>query len=283
MSVYKEKPEPLFELVTHEINIEPGLTATSAGYENSEWRYRAVADYLFDWLPEFALKYSDLEDLNSATMMRLIKKAARTVYNTPKYKTRGEFGELILHALIREVFDSQPAISKIYYKSSANETVKGFDAVHVVENGEELELWLGEAKFHKDINGAISKVVKELEVHMGHEYLREEFILITSKIDPQWPHAEKFEKLLSERNSLDKVFKCICIPVLLTYESKTVLSFDEVTDEYQKALREEVESIYKKFSSNDLPKVRIHLFLFPLADKGLLVSALQKKLEGLQR
>ncbi len=216
MNVYRKKPEPLFELVTHEINIEPGLTATSAGYENSQWRYKAVADYLFEWLPEFALKYSDLEDLSSATMMRLINKAARTVYNTPKYKTRGEFGELLLHALIREVFGSQPAISKIYYKDAANDTVKGFDAVHVVENGEELELWLGEAKFRKDINGAITEVVKELEIHMEHNYLREEFLLISSKIDRRWPHADKFEKLLSERNSLDTLFKCICIPVLLT-------------------------------------------------------------------
>lgn len=283
MSIYKEKPEPLFELVTHEINIEPGLTATSAGYENSEWRYRAVADYLFDWLPEFALKYSDLEDLSSATMMRLIKRAAKTVYTTPKYEKRGEFGELLLHALIREVFDSQPAISKIYYKSTVNKAVEGFDAVHVVENGEDLELWLGEAKFHKDINRAITEVVKELEIHMGHDYLREEFILISSKVDPRWPHAKKFEKLLSERNSLDNVFKCICIPVLLTYESKAVLSFNEVSAEYKDALLEEVTSIYKKFSSNELPKVRIHLFLFPLADKDLLVSTLQKKLEGLQR
>jgi len=279
MSVYREKPEPLFELVTHEIDIKPGLTATSVGYENSQWRYKAVADYLFEWLPEFALKYSDLEDLSSGTMMRLIKRAAKTVYNTPKYKKRGEFGELLLHALIREVFDSQPAISKIYYKSAANDPVKGFDAVHV----EELELWLGEAKFHKDINGAISEVVKGLEKNMKRDYLREEFILISSKVDSRWPHADKFKKLLSERNSLDTVFKRICIPVLLTYESKTVSSFNKVSEEYQKALLEEVKNIYQKFSSKKLPEVRIHLFLFPLADKDRLVSALQDKLEGLQR
>src|SRR5690606_2224805 len=140
-------------------------TGASAGYEAGQWRHEQMADYLFDWLLEFALKYSELEDLNSSSARRLLQKAARTVFNTPKYQKRAEFGELLLHALVRAAVNSQPAISKIYYKTSANETVKGFDAVHVGENGDELELWLGEVKFYKDLSAAIREVTKELEAH----------------------------------------------------------------------------------------------------------------------
>lgn len=283
MAVYRDKPEPLFELVVHDIIREPGFTAADAGYENTEWRYKAIADYLFDWLLEFALKYSELEDVNSATAARMLNKAAKTVYTTDKYQKRGEFGELLLHALIRETFNSHPAISKLYYKTSANDTVKGFDAVHVVENDGELELWLGEVKFYKDAKDAIRDVLKELDDHTQNDYLRGEFILIAGKIDASWPHAEQIKSLLSERKSLDAIFSHICIPVLLTYESDVVATHKAVCEAYNEALVREVEDLYQRFAGKTLPDLRVHLFLVPIGNKDKLVEALQRKLEGLQR
>jgi hypothetical protein len=103
-----------------------------------------------EWLPEFALNYSELTNVHSGNMTALVKQAAKRVYETNKFKRRGEFGEILLHAAIRQVFGSLPAISKIYYKSARNDTVKGFDAVHVVGPPEEMEVWLGEAKFYED-------------------------------------------------------------------------------------------------------------------------------------
>ena len=283
MSVFDHKPAPFFDLVVHDVARSPGLTAGSAGYEKGEWRNEAFAEYLFDWLPEFALQYSDLEDLNSTTARKLLKKAATTVYTTEKYQRRGEFGELLLHAILREVFDSQPAISKLYFKTSTNETVKGFDAVHVVENGDELELWLGEVKFQKDSSDAIRKVIRELEEHTDGDWLRREFILIDSKIDSRWKHAAALRSLINERTSLDVIFKRACISVLLTYESHAVETHVEVCDEFKTALGSELEEVYSRFATNHLPPIRIHLFLVPLHKKEALIEILQSKLEGQQR
>ncbi len=58
-------------------------------------------------------------------MQRMTKKAAQIVYNTTKYGSRGEFGETLLHIAIRQIYQTIPAVSKIYYKSAVNETVKG--------------------------------------------------------------------------------------------------------------------------------------------------------------
>ena len=102
MNVYKNKPENFFEIITHDVTKMPGFTGAHAGYESGSWRYSEMAEYLIEWLPEFALKYSDLEDINSGTTRKTLRKAAQVVYNTDKYKKRGEFGELLLHALIRE-------------------------------------------------------------------------------------------------------------------------------------------------------------------------------------
>jgi len=73
-----------------------------------------------------------------------------------KYKKRGEIGELLLHVICREVFKTYPAITKYFYKDSANNTVKGFDAVHVVVGGDGLELWLGERNSTKTSGSVIS-------------------------------------------------------------------------------------------------------------------------------
>ena len=109
----------------------------------------------------------------------------------------------------------KPMISKIFYKTSANDTVKGFDAVHVVGPPEDMELWIGEAKFYKNIAAAIRDVVTEIIAHIQRDYLREEFLWIKGKIDNASAHAEQMNKLLSPNTSLDAIFKRTCIPVLV--------------------------------------------------------------------
>ncbi len=282
MSLYKNKPAKFFDLVVHDLEREPGLTGACAGYEARMFRNDDLANYLFEWLPDFSMKYSELEEFNSGTAMRLMRRAAKTVYTTDKYGKRGEFGELLLHALLREVFDSEPAISKIYYKSATNETVKGFDAVHIVESEDGLELWLGEVKFYTDAGRAVREIAKEITDHTGVDYLRSEFLLINNKIDPQWEHAEKIKELISERTTLDTVFERACIPAMITYESKCVAEHERVTGEFKNALSKELNDIYDNFLGKDLPNIRIHLFLVPLHKKQPLVDLLHGKLEGLQ-
>lgn len=283
MEPFKQRPEAFFELVVHDIDSKPGLTGACAGYEQGRFRNDGIADYLFEWLPEFALKYSELEEFNSGTAMRLVKQAAKTVYNTEKYKQRGEFGELILHALLREVFKSEPAISKIYYKSAVNDPVKGFDAVHIVENAQELELWLGEVKFYKDGQAAIREIIAEIKDHTEADYLKQEFILIGTKLDRRWKYFEQVKDLISQRKSLDDVFTRLCIPALITYESECVASHDKVSDDFREKLGTEIRNLAGKFSASGLPALRVHLFLVPLHQKEHLVTLLHDKLEGLQK
>lgn len=283
MSVYDNKPPPFFDIVIHNPDRAPGLTGACAGYEGKKFRNDDLAEHLFEWLPDFALKFSELEEFNSGTSRRMLRRAAKTVYTTEKYGRRGEFGELLLHALLREVFNSQPAISKIFYKSATNETVKGFDAVHVVEACDGLELWLGEVKFYQDAVAAIREISDEIVAHTDLNYLKNEFILISNKIDARWDHAAEVRSLIDGKKSLDDVFTRVCIPALITYESKSVAAHESFCDEFRDALTEELEELHAKFCEKSLPEVRIHLFLVPLHKKKDLVKILHEKLEGMQR
>lgn len=279
----ESKPDIFLEILVHDIDIKPGLTGLCAGFENGEWRCDALASHLIEWLPEFALSWSEYQSLQGYNALFLLRRAAKVVYSTDKYSKRGEFGELLLHVAIRQVFDTLPAISKIYYKSAQNDPVKGFDAVHVVANKDNLELWLGEAKFYNEPYKAISDVIKELEAHTKRDYLRTEFALITNKMDEKWPHYDKLKRLLHPNTSLDDVFVRICIPVLITYDSKTVTNFSSKTSEYITEFEKEVRHFYSIFNNKSLPiTLRIHIFFVPLKSKKDLVAELHKRLEACQ-
>ena len=278
-----QQPEKFLEVRVHELNKNPSVSGLCVGYELGNWRASQFADHIMEWLPEFALTYSEVQGVHSGNMIALIREAARKVYKTNKFQNRGEFGEIFLHAAIRQVFGSLPAISKIYYKSARNETVKGFDAVHVVPSKEGLELWLGEAKFYNEINKAIRDVTEELKAHTERDYLRDEFVLISGKIDASWPYADELKKLLSPNTALDQVFKRACIPVLLTYDSPCISNHKECSEFYCTEFRQEIIAYHKTFSSKKLPtNITIHLILLPLEAKGKLISELNNKLRGLQ-
>jgi len=277
-------PKPFLVVRVHDAAILPTLCGLCAGYERGEWRDQQLAEHLVEWLPEFSLTASELKTFNSGNAVELLRRAAQVVYQSAKFKNRGEFGELLLHAAMRQVHNSIPSISKIYYKTAVNETVKGFDAVHVVDAAGELELWLGEAKFYNDIHGAIRDVVDELQTHFETDYLRNEFLLISGKIDDASPHAPTLRRLVEPNTSLDDIFKRACIPVLLTYDSDCIGSNAACDAKFIVAFEAELRANYNAFvaklAGKPVPKeVRVHLFLVPLKSKAELVAKLDAKLK----
>jgi hypothetical protein len=287
-----DQPDNFFSVIFHEVKGSGQDIALCAGYEAGNWRNDQLADHAMEWLPEFALTYSELISISHSNAIRMTRKAARLVYQTGKYGNRGEFGELFLHIAIRQVFDTIPAVSKIYYKSSVNETVKGFDAVHVVKGSAGLELWIGETKFYTSVTRAISDVCKEIVDHLRIDYLKNEFILIQNKLDSSWPEEKELRTLLNPNVSLDSVFQKVCIPVLLTYESKAISANSKTDKKYLQEIEEEVRKAYIRLRldlgdsyettyGTALP-ITIHVILIPLANKKTLISTLDKRLKALQ-
>ena len=278
MSYKLSKPDDFWEVRCHSVDRQ-GVSGLCVGYEQSKWRQSAFVDYVMEWLPEFSLNAKERETLKYSNAVESLRKAAKLVYKTEKFKNRGEFGEIFLHAAVRSVFNSSPAISKIYYKSSHNETVKGFDCVHVVGPLDSLELWIGEVKFYKDIARAIREVVDEIKNHLNIDYLRDEFVLIENKLNNNDKRNDKIKSLISKKRSMDEIFKQVCIPVLLTYESDVIQKHQSICDNYIKEFNSEIEKYKNKFFDKDLPDVKIHLFLLPLAEKVNLIKALDSKVK----
>jgi len=216
-------------------------------------------------------------------MAAQLRRAAGLVYQSSRYRRRGEVGELLLHALIRQTFSTQLAVSKIFFKDSANDTVKGFDAVHVVASTAGLELWLGEAKFYSDAMGAIRDAARSIREHADADFMRQEFIAITNKLDPSWRHSDKLRLLLHPNTSLDQVFTRLSVPVLITYDSSTLAQFNARSQEYITAMRMELDEHFARFCACRIPtQIRIHVFFVPLNTKGALNEAFHRRLVACQ-
>lgn len=277
--------QPVLESRFVDESCTPSVELFCPGYELGSWREDALVGDVFDrHLTSFALNFSEFGGIDGELAAGAIRRAAKAVYATDKYKLRGEFGELLMHAVLRDFYGAEPAVSKIFYKDSANDVVKGFDGVHLVATDEAAELWLGEAKFYSDSTAAVADALASLQAHVAADFLRAEFIAITNKLDPAWPQADSVRAMLASARSLDEIVKSLVIPVFLTYESKGVQSSTAVDEQYMSLLADEARAIQAKFVGGmQLPiNVRIVMILLPLASKLSLVTKLDAKLKHWQ-
>src|SRR4051794_39110709 len=194
------------------------LTAT-VDYEVGAWRAEALASHILDWVLDYALRRSERTHLPAGRAMEIARRAMKATFGNGA--DRGVPGEILLHAICRQFFGSDTVINKVWFKTANNDTYKGFDGVHAVHSGDTLELWLGEAKFYRDIEPAIRSALQDLDEHLEHEYIRGEFALIADKIDDDHPHGHDLRRLMHPNTSLDSVFDRIVVPVLIAYDSPT--------------------------------------------------------------
>ena len=262
--------KPLLVCREDDDSTEPKFSVFCVGYEQSRWRAKElVRDFFRRHLNSFALSYSEWKKVDGDSAAAALARSAKMVYATDNYKRRGEFGELFLHGILRDFYGAEPAVSKIYFLDTPNDTAKGFDAGHVVvDDDDELDLWLGEAKLYESMAGAITAVVESLNEHIGNDFLRKEFLAASNKFDDGWQHSEKLKDLLDDNTSLDVIVDRLVMPVLLTYQSKTVKKHDKVCDEYVDELIAEARKAWDTFKGQ-LPAgfpVTIYFIVLPLED-----------------
>jgi len=253
------------------------------GFELKRWRYDRLAAHLVDWLPDFAIRHDDLpEEIENITDYRKVTEdAAERIYKTKKSETRGEIGELLLHAICRQFSGTFPAVSKIYYKDSSNDVVKGFDLVHTrYENStQELELWLGEAKFYSTAKDAVRDAIRSIKKHLDAGFLTSEKILIGSKISSDTPGYSKLEWLFNRDTPLDQIFQRLVIPILIAYDSPSAAKYEN-DNSYNDGLGEELTKLQRALSKGLPTNLSMFCFYFPMHTKKVLIEHFDKRISG---
>lgn len=211
---------------------------------------------------------------------------AKEELDNSTYKNRGEFGELILHLLLRDFKETIPLISKVYFKDSSGVPAHGFDIVHI--SPDKKELWLGESKFYTNGKNGIKELLKDLDEHFKKEYLEEQFIIIKKNLEcNEIPQRQQWIKELSQCTKLSDKLNMINIPMLCTYEHDIYEKFADVNIpeaiNYHELNVRELKSYFDTENKHPLKaRLNVILFLFPVKSKRELITLLHEKLWHMQ-
>jgi hypothetical protein len=272
------------ELVVEEKISEATLKAYCIGFDENKFRLQPLVDVIRSVIPEFALGYYCGQDIPLTDIIARLKEAAETVYDTDKYKRRGEFGELILHFLLRDFHNTIPLISKIFFKDAVNVNVHGFDGVQITIENDEKKLWLGESKLYKDGLKGIKELVKDLKNHLKADYLRSEFTFLSRRLPNNIPEIEHWRQLMDKHQKLDTIFSSIVIPMVCTYTSPIYDGrYTCICDDFTNEFETECRKLLKEFEDRKIDTdVEILLLLLPVESKDNLNTELHKRLKSMQ-
>ncbi|WP_168393155.1 HamA C-terminal domain-containing protein, partial [Erwinia amylovora] len=248
---------------------------------SSFYRIDPLVMKILSALHEFAYGFHEGSNTDNTDTLNKIIDAARSVYKideyqkvkdiylnsgsidddiADKYLKRGEFGELILHLILRDFHNTIPLLSKIYFKDSIGHTVHGFDAVHI--DPVSKTLWLGESKLYLDPKKGISDLINDVEEHFKTDYLNAEFTLISKKVrhSTETPLLEYWLDVLSSGGKLSDKLNKINIPLLCTYSCETFTKFgDENTIDFCEYYEEKINSLKKYFDTKYNHSLKSHL------------------------
>jgi len=283
MSIYTKKPTRFFESLHDDSGVPIGSNIYCAGFECKKWRCIPMADHLVEWLPDYALLEEEL-DIDHGNAFIKLKQAAVRVYTSPKYKKRGEAGEIALHGICREFFDTVPISPRVFYKSASNDPVKSFDLVHArLPKGKPFEIWLGESKLYANRGQAIAAAIDSIKEHIKQGFLTKEKLLLGPQISKNAPRYQEIMEVFKAQTSIDKFLAASVFVVGILANSKGAAAAKENCDEYVNAAISELSEMLKVLNGAKFAApLRLVLVYVPLADKNLLTETFDKRLKGLQ-
>lgn len=260
-------------------------------------------------IPEYVFAQYEDPNIPQNDMLDKLREAAHSIYKIKDFKLvkqwcvdndsqayeelqrsstakRGEFGELLLHLILREFKHTIPLISKVYFKDSTGVPAHGFDAVHV--SNDEKIMWLGESKLYDDSKQGIKELISDLSSHVQTDYLNDQFAIIKKNLENNSiPNRDKWIDIIANCTKLGDKLNIINIPLLCTYTHDIYKRYSNMNlPEAVKYHELNVRELKKYFDKqNKIPlrnRVNIILMLFPVNDKNELVVNLHKRLWHMQ-
>ena len=283
MTAYTNVPDRLLTCLYDSNSDSQSQALYCAGFDLQEWRCNAFADHIMEWLADYALVEDELKVSHTNMYVRLREAAAR-IYTSDKYQKRGELGEIVLHAICRDFFETIPLAPRVFYLTASNDVVKSFDIAHVrYLNGGAFELWLGEAKFFQDAGEAMTSAIESVKAHIDAGFLKNEKLLLGPQISKSIPNYDGIRALFSPNAPIDKLFQTAAFPILIAADSKAVANGTSQDAPYIASARAELTKLETKLKASGLrEKIRILLIYLPVKSKDDLAVAFDKRWKGLQ-
>ena len=271
-------------------------------FEDNNWRYKKFNQFIWNNISQDALTKEERDSLIESPDSILEKAASRLRIiqnkNGDDEKTGGEIAEILLYGIMHSYYKALPIVPKIFYKQNKNDFAKGSDSVHiVVEDDDNFSLWLGEAKFYKNIeNSDLDKIVSSVHDTLSTDKIKKENSIITGlsefdKYDINETVKNKIKDLLNEDTSIDKIKPILHVPIILLHECGITASSNEMSEDYKEQIiakhKERAESYFAKQikKCKDVAKyseIKFHMILFPIPSKETVVDKFIKRAKELR-
>lgn len=222
-------------------NIDKTLLTTDEDYclenpkseELSQIIYNGIVEYAVN---EFKIDYSNLSLEQAKVIVRDMKYDSSAEASVKlKY---GFYGEVLLDLILRTYFSSNVLLARGYlYSPIENSEVKGFDAFHLIEDGNKTSLWLGEAKFYKDYHKPIRDVIEKIEKSLSDEYVNNNIFAIFKESEKMTytPGALKtivdeweLNPLINISAEMKKHNISVVYPIMIAHEAVGVDYYDDI-------------------------------------------------------
>jgi hypothetical protein len=236
-----------------------------------------------EWLPDYALTEEELQ-VHHGNAYEKLRQAAVRVYRTERSERRGEAGEIALHAICRDFFGTIPISPRVFYLSSSNDVIKGFDMVHAALHGPRVEIWLGESKLYANRARAVGDAINSVVAHIDQGFLENEKLLLGPQIPKTTPRYDEIQSLFQSQTSIDKLLSHSTFVIGIIADSKAVADREGDQERYEDAARLELDELVSSLRASSLcNELRVSLVYIPVRAKKTLVSAFDTLLKGLTR
>lgn len=139
------------------------------------------AQFIANLMVQYALLKKEWDCAEPTRIREIYQKARRRFV---KKNPTGEFGEIILFALLESERDAPQVLNKMSLKTSGNVHVFGLDAIHLGVRDGEIRKYYGQSKTDADHRKGIKEAVRDLErFHSDSDRKSMELDLISNHID----------------------------------------------------------------------------------------------------
>ncbi|ECH9260193.1 DUF1837 domain-containing protein [Salmonella enterica subsp. enterica] len=214
-----------------------------------------------------------LKSQSPSAIDELINKAIRRL---SQHTAHGELGELILFTLLDVYLEAPKILSKISLKTSRRMPVYGADAVHAQYYNNEIRLYFGESKLHKNFDGAASDAAKSIK--SAKDKYQVEFDLIESHLDFPNMDDELQEDIMDLINPFSEkdYSQNIHSPCFIGFTGHDIISSsknnDEFLEKYILLAKNHTNYFFKKIEEQTLEHNKSTLMLLPFSDIDELVK-----------
>ncbi|MBX4186920.1 MAG: DUF1837 domain-containing protein [Candidatus Doudnabacteria bacterium] len=250
-------------------------------YESGAYRQAELASIIRDAVIYFALTPQELADFSSREDISEAVRAAWSRISKANSNAKGDYGEVLLFIILSVFFPNvKRFVTKARLRSSTKDQIKGFDCAHFTVEGNDILLWLGEAKFHKSFSSAINQAVESIKDHVAVKYLKDELSILGQNIElnKKEPEFELINNVLNGSKSLDDIK--IKIPVLLTYDHSSLKNYSDISsNDFIQSMGKEFLSKFQNIEKKELAlnkNLEVIFFIFPLESVEQIKQELEK-------